>query len=104
MSEDTHFKYVEEMEAVPIPDDNDAEVKVLHVANVIPIRVKCEIDGVQQLITGYIDYETQNIDIQQGDISHLEKLKRKILEFLQWRSIGHDVTIPEVPKEIMEKL
>ena len=102
MSEDTRFKYVEEMEAVPVPDDDDSEVKIVHVANVIPIRVTCEIDGVSTLVTGYIDYETQQIDFQ-GDFPHLEKLKSKTLEFLRWRSFGHDVAIPEVPPEVVEQ-
>jgi len=101
MSEDTHFKYAEEMEAVIVPDDGDTHVKILHVANVIPIRVKYEIDGVVNHVAGYVDYETQQIDIQDS-LPYIDELKCKILTFLQWRS-DNDVTIPEVPPEVIEQ-
>jgi hypothetical protein len=99
------FKYVDELEAIPVPMDENGNIQIKNVVNAIPLFIDCEIEGKSETIFAYIDYQTQNIIIPDTDkISDLVDFKKRVIEFLQWRSNQFDLDVPEIPPEVYQEM
>lgn len=67
----------------PNPDAN--RIRITGVANMMPLEIRCEIDGQKYQFLGYIDYETQRLVVDSNMIPNFEVFREKVFDFLQKR-------------------
>lgn len=83
-----------------------ADFKIIEISNLIPVRVKCSLDGEIQTIFGYIDYSTNEVfaeELPQG-IS-LDDFKSSVIKFLfDWEQENLKKLEDRVPQEAYDQI
>lgn len=102
------FKFIldDDPEVIPV-EDKDSRVKINGVSNVIPLRIRCEIDNEPHEISGYVDYETQQIIVEDNSmqfIPDMDEFKEKVMLFLRRRAMRYAPLNKDIPPEVYEQL
>lgn len=79
MSEQSHFDYTAEN---PTFIQHTPKIKILGVKNLIPIEVTCELDGIQQKITTYVDYSSNELSVPDMPQATVDKLSKEFFDFI----------------------
>lgn len=87
-------------------------IKILDVTNLIPISIKCEINGVLQSVMGYIDYGTFTVVVDKSDLQSADLLESDVLKDLKHLVADHlmdslakrQSELAEVPPEVYEQM
>lgn len=88
MADMTHFEYegnvsIKINNRKPIP-----EIEILSVENLIPINVKCKVNGVETVASAYMDYTSNTVHVHKDEVEVVgdaDVFRQAILDFFNRR-------------------